>query len=176
MSHLLNLQQKYQVVGLLFRLNNILPVETLVTLYSTLLVPYLLYGIEIWHGALRENQDRIFKLQKKAVRAINSLGYNQHTNEFFKSMEILKVNDIFKQRLLIYMFKNQNFATHSDHHSYNTRNRQDLVIPRFNRSRTQCSYLYQGMLLWNSIPSDIRSLQYEGSFKSAIKDLYLSEY
>ena len=132
--------------------------ETLVTLYSTLLVPHLLYGIEIWHGALLENQDRIFKLQKKAVRAINSLGYNHHTNEFFKNMEILKVNDIFKQRILIYMFKNQNFATHSDNHAYNTRNRQDLVVPRFNRSRTQSSYFYQGILLWNSIPSDIRSL------------------
>ena len=77
-----------KVVGLLFRLNQILPVETLVTLYSALLVPHLLYGIEIWHGALQENHDRLFKLQKKAIRAIHSLEYNQHTNEYFKSMEI----------------------------------------------------------------------------------------
>ena len=150
--------------------------ETLSTLYSTLLVPHLLYGIEIWHGALQENQDRIFKLQKKAIRAINSLGYNHHTNEFFKSMEILKVNDIFNQRLLIYMFRKQNFVTHSDIHSYNTRYRRDLVIPRFNRSKTQSSFFYQGIILWNSIPTDIRSIQYEGAFKSAVRDLYLSEY
>ena len=55
-----------KVVGLLFRLNNILPSETLLTLYSSLLVPHILYGIEIWHGALIENHDRIFKLQKKS--------------------------------------------------------------------------------------------------------------
>ena len=122
-----------RVVGLLFRLNNILPVETLTTLYSTLLVPHLLYGIEVWHGALQENHDRTFKLQKKAIQAINSLGYNHHTNEFFKSMEMLKREDIFKQRLLVYMFKNQNLTTYSDIHSYNTRQRHDLVIPRFNR-------------------------------------------
>ena len=165
-----------RVVGLLFRLNNILPVETLVTLYSALLVPHILYGIEIWHGALRGNHDRIFKLQKKAIRAINSLGYNHHTNEFFKSMEILKLEDLCKQRLLIYMFKNQHFSSHADLHSYNTRHRQDLVLPRFNRTRSQSSFFYQGIITWNSVPLELRSLRYEGAFKSAIKDLFLSEY
>ena len=165
-----------RVVGLLFRLNSILPVETLTTLYSTLLVPHLLYGIEIWHGALQENHDRIFKLQKKAIRAVNSLGYNHHTNDFFKNMEILKLKDIFKQRLLINMFKNQNFITHSDVHSCNTRHRQDIVLPRFNRTRSQSSFLYQGMLAWNSLPLDIRNITYVGAFKGSIKRLLLSDY
>ena len=35
-----------KVVGMLFRLNNVLPTEALKTLYSTLLVPHLMYGIE----------------------------------------------------------------------------------------------------------------------------------
>ena len=165
-----------KVVGLLFRLNNILPVEALATLYSVLLVPHILYGIEIWHGALRGNHDRIFKLQKKAIRAINSLGYNHHTHEFFKSMEILKLEDIFKQRLLIYIFKNQDFSTHSDVHSYNTRHRQDLVLPRFNRTRSQSSFFYQGIITWNTVPLEIRSIRYLNAFKNAIKDLLLSEY
>ena len=164
------------VVGLLFRLNNILPAETLATLYSALLVPHILYGIEIWHGALLENHDRIFKLQKKAIRAINSLEYNHPTNDFFKNMEMLKLKDIYKQRLLIFMFKNQNFTTHSDLHSYNTRRRQDIVLPRFNRTRSQTSFFYNGIVAWNSIPMEIRSLQYQGAFKNAVKNLLLSEY
>ena len=164
------------VVGLLFRLNNILPVETLTTLYSTLLVPHLLYGIEIWHGALQENHDRIFKLQKKAIRAINSLGYNHHTNEFFKNMETLKLQDIFKHRLLVYMFKSQDFRAHSDIHSYNTRHRHDLVTPLYNRARSQSSFLYQGIQAWNTIPPEVRNIPYEGAFKNAVKNLLLSEY
>ena len=165
-----------RVVGLLFRLNNILPAETLTTLYSTLMVPHLLYGIEIWHGALQENHDRIFKLQKKAIRAVNSLGYNYHTNDYFKNMEILKLKDICTQRLLVYMFKNQNFTTHSDIHSYNTRGRQELVLPRFNRTRSQTSFLYQGMLAWNSLPLDMRNIPYEGAFKSSVKRWLLADY
>ena len=54
-----------KVNGVLFRLNNTLPCESLQLLYSALLVPHIVYGIEIWHGALQTNRDRIFKLQKK---------------------------------------------------------------------------------------------------------------
>ena len=165
-----------KVVGLLFRLNNILPSETLLTLYSSLLVPHILYGIEIWHGALIENHDRIFKLQKKAIRAINALDYNHPTNDFFKSMEILKVKDIYQQRLLLSMFKIQNFTTHADLHSYNTRQRQDIVLPRFNRTRSQTSFFYKGIVAWNSIPMEIRSLQFLNAFKNALKHYFLSEY
>ena len=165
-----------KVVGLLFRLNNILPKETLLTLYSSLLVPHLLYGIEIWYGALQINKDRIFKLQKKAIRAVNCLPYNHHTNDFFKSMELLKLEDIYKQKLLVNMFKNQNLTTLSDIHGHNTRHRNDILLPRFNRTRTQLSCFYQGILNWNSLPDDIKSLQYVTAFKNSVKNLFLDLY
>ena len=165
-----------KVVGLLFRLNNFLPYETLLTLYNTLLVPHLIYGIEVWLGALKLNQDRIFKLQKKAVRAVNSLPYNEHTNDYFKSMEILKVKEIYQQRLLLFMFSNYNITAFSEIHAHNTRNRNDLILPQVNRTRTQSSLFYQGVKLWNSLPEDIRSIQYVGAFKNSIKCHFLSEY
>ena len=105
-----------------------------------------------------------------------SVGYNYHTNDYLKNMEILKLKDIYTQRLLVYMFKNQNFTTHSDIHSYNTRGRQELVLPRFNRTRSQTSFLYQGMLAWNSLPLDMRNIPYEGAFKSSVKRWLLADY
>ena len=176
-SHISYISNKIsKIVGLLFRLNNILPVETLKTLYVTLLEPHLLYGIEVWYGALQSNDDRIFKLQKKSIRAINSLPYNSHTNDYFKLMEILKLEDLSKWRSLTYIFKNENLSTTADIHSYNTRNRDNLSIPRFNRSRTQSTIFYQGILLWNALPNDIRTLQYVGAFNNATKKLLLSSY
>ena len=91
-------------------------------------------------------------------------------------MQMLKLEDIYKQRLLVFMFKNQNFTTHSDLHSYNIRNRQDIVPSRFHRTRSQTSFFYKGIIAWNSIPLEIRSLRFQGAFKNAIKDLLLSEY
>ena len=41
-------------------------------------------------------------LQKKAIRVINSAGYNVHTEPLFKLYNLLKVEDIYKFRLLVF--------------------------------------------------------------------------
>ena len=41
-------------------------------------------------------------LQKKAIRAINSAGYNAHTEPLFKLYNLLKVEDIYKFCLLVF--------------------------------------------------------------------------
>ena len=41
-------------------------------------------------------------LQKKTIRAINSAGYNAHTEPLFKLYNLLKVEDIYKIRLLVF--------------------------------------------------------------------------
>ena len=165
-----------KINGILFRLNNTLPRESLQLIYSALFVPHITYGIEIWHGALQTNRDRIFKLQKKAVRAINSLPYNNHTHEYFKSLEILKLDDLHKLRLCTYMFKNRNAASHADIHSHNTRNRNNLIIPRFRRTRSQSSWMYQGICMWNSLPEQTKDISSLNVFKNNIKRTILDSY
>ena len=44
----------------------------------------------------------MFMLQKKAIRAINSAGCNAHTESLLKLYNLLKVEDIYKFRLLIF--------------------------------------------------------------------------
>ena len=165
-----------KVNGLLFRLNNILPCESLKLLYSALLVPHIVYGIEIWHGALETNRDRIFKLQKKAIRAINSLPYNHHTHDYFKSMNLLKSEDLYKLKLSTCMFKNRIVGTQSDVHAHNTRHQDDLILPRYNRSRSQTSWMYQGICLWNSLPNEIKLIERAGPFKNSMKRMLLENY
>ena len=173
-SHISNKISK--IVGLLFRLNNVLPVEALTTLFSTLFVPHVLYGIEVWFGVLQSNNDRIFILQKKAIRAVNCLPYNSHTNQYFKSMKILKLEDLYKLRVLQFMFEADSPASHADTHSHDTRNRENLIIPRFNRAKTQSTIFYQGILLWNNLPDVIKTTQYTGAFKNGVKSFLLDSY
>ena len=165
-----------KVNGLLFRLNNILPSENLQLLYSALLVPHIVYGIEVWHGALVTNRDRIFKLQKKAIRAINCLPYNHHTNDYFKSMGLLKLDDLYKLKLSTCMFSNRIVGTQSDVHSYNTRQQGDLTLPRYNRSRSQTSWMYQGICLWNSLSAETKVIERLVTFKNCLKRMLLDNY
>ena len=165
-----------KVVGMLFRLNNVLPTEALKTLYSTLLVPHLMYGIEIWYGILKTNDEKLFKLQKKSIRAINCLPYAAHTNECFKNMNLLKLEDLYKQRVLLYMFKADYLSTNEMIHNYPTRNSNNIVIPLFNRARTQCTIFYKGIILWNNLPANTKSIRSENTFKRTIKTMLIDEY
>ena len=65
-------------IQFLYKLNRFLPETILKTLYTSLIHPYLSYGIEAWHGTYKNNTSKIFVLQMKAVRAINNLAYNAH--------------------------------------------------------------------------------------------------
>ena len=91
-------------VGLLYKLNRFLPETIIKTLYTSLIHPYSSYGIEAWHGTYQNNTSKIFVLQKKAIRAINNLAYNEHTNSY-KCNKILKLSDQYKLQVANYIFQ-----------------------------------------------------------------------
>ena len=53
-------------------------------------------------------------LQKRAIRAISSAGYNAHTEPLFKFYNVLKVEDIYNYRLLVlyYNLKHKDVPYH----------------------------------------------------------------
>jgi len=57
-------------LGVLNKLKHVLPKTSLYQLYCTLILPYLSYGILLWGSANKENLNRIFKLQKRALRRV----------------------------------------------------------------------------------------------------------
>ena len=179
-NHVNNIGKKVsRVIGLLYRLNKFLPVEILRTLYFTLVMPHMMYGIEVWYGAPQYVLNRVSILQKKAIRAINSLPFNHHTHEYFKSMKLLKIDDLYKVKILSHMFihlDQSNYIAQSEIHSYNTRNRGNITTPFFNRSQSQSTWLYRGVHLWNSVSDEIESSQTMTSFENAIKNLLVMLY
>ena len=83
-------------VGVINRLKNYIPENALLTIYNTLIIPHLNYGILTWGF----NSDRILKIQKKAVRSITLSKYNAHTEPIFKTLKLLKINDILNTKHL----------------------------------------------------------------------------
>ena len=74
-------------------------------LYYSLVNPFLLYGIEVWHGTYAIITNKIFIFQKKACRAILTLPFNANTNEYLKKSNILKLPDLYESQILKHMFK-----------------------------------------------------------------------
>ena len=138
-------------------------------------MPHLMYGIEIWYGITQFNDDRVFKLQKKSIRAINCLPYASHTNDYFKSMNLLKLEDLYKQRVLIYMYRSE-LIHNTRTHDYSTRNAHNITLPLFNKSKSQRTIFYKGIVYWNNLPTNAKNLRSENMFKNAIKLILIGEY
>ena len=80
-NHTTEMSMKVAMFGLLYKLNRFLPESILKALYTSLIHPYLSYGIGAWHGTYQNNTSKIVVLQKKAIRAINNLAYDEHNTK-----------------------------------------------------------------------------------------------
>jgi len=126
-----------KVVGILNKLKHFLPASALFTIYNALVFPYLNYGTLMW----QRHCNKLFVLQKKAIRAISCVKYNSHTSGLFKALRILKMDDIFALQALKFCYKLENdllpeyfqnsglFIKNSACHNYQIRNRNDYSLP-----------------------------------------------
>ena len=74
-SHINKMGSKILNIVGMYRLKHLVPTEILLTIYNGLNRPHIIYGLKCWGF----NQERILKLQKKAMRIICSSGYLSHS-------------------------------------------------------------------------------------------------
>ena len=103
-----------RAVGVIKKLQLVFPKTILLTIYNALILPYINYCLLSWGSASAVKT--IFTIQKRAIRAISSAGYNAHTEPLFKFFNVLKVEDIYNYRLLLlvlyYNLKHKNVPYH----------------------------------------------------------------
>ena len=87
--------------GMLYRLKHMLPKHILTTIYNSLINPYLHYCVLTWGT----NTERLLTLQKRAVRIITNSHLLAHSDNLFRELKILKIEDIYKQHQIIFYHK-----------------------------------------------------------------------
>lgn len=116
-------------IGMLHKMKNLCSTETLRSIYFSLFHSHLVYGISVWGLANTTLTNRVFRLQKRAVRVISKADFLAHTNPIFKNLQILKCSDQYLLNLSGMMWdydhrtlpKSLNNWFHKTDHSYNTR-------------------------------------------------------
>ena len=104
-AHLNKISSKIsRTIGILSRLKKFLPREILLMIYNALIVPHIQYGILCWG----HKYNRIWKLQKRALRFITRSKYNAHTDPLHKILNCLNVPDIYKLNTLKFYYKIEN--------------------------------------------------------------------
>ena len=174
----------------MFRLKHIFPKEILLTLYNTLIYSYINYGLLVW-GI---ESIRIEALQKKAIRLVTNSAYIAHTTPLFIEEGLLKVQDIFKLKLLKFYYKLSNNLLPPYFESYlDVINREPpralrqhfIHQPMIKRSYAECTPLFQLIKLINAMrrdPTDTileiiaRNNQSYCQLSYNIKKIYLDTY
>ena len=126
-----------RATGLLYKIRPFVNNKILKMLYYSLVYPHLNYVTEVWGSADSIHLNRIFILQKRIVRmlTLNDVRQNDFSfpssNPLFFKLEILKIQDLFKVKINMFIYKclNKNtsinfhnwFLYTTQIHNYNTR-------------------------------------------------------
>ena len=93
-----------RITGVLNKLKYVLPLDIKKLLYNSLILSHINYCITVWGY----KGSQILRIQKKAVQIITMSSYNSHTEPLFKTLEILKIDDLLKVQELKCFYKYMN--------------------------------------------------------------------
>ena len=120
-----------RAVGIMSKSRFFLSKTSLRTLYFPLVYPYLHYCIITWGCTYPKYLNRIFLLQKRAVRIVNNAPFDAYTDLILKELNLPKIHQIYSFQLGTFMFLyKKNSLPHSftaffpvanQIHNYNTR-------------------------------------------------------
>ena len=174
-----------KTVGVMNKLKHFLPSVTLLTIYQSLIMPHLNYGILVWGSQHR----KLEKVQKRAVRVIVNGRYNSHTEPIFKNLQLLKLHDLCALNDLKFCYKYLNgmlpsyftsmFVRHSEHHSVATRFANNFQIPLVRHSFAQNSIRYKIPVAYNNCELRIKDKFFTHSitgFSNYVKNIFIEKY
>ena len=164
-----------------------LPPKVLLVLYYFMIHPYLLYGITIWESTYKKYLKRLRTLQNKAVKVLSGGRWQDHASSYSSQLNILKSEDLYTYEVAKLMHNiSQNklpkkissvFIPIKTIHSRTTwlaSSGLNISLPFYRTEKLQRSYKFQGIIIWNSVPQEIKILSFN-QFKIKFKHL-VSKY
>ena len=153
-------------------------------LYFALVHSKIKYGIEVYGSCSKVLLDRIQTLQNGLVKILLNLNRRTGTNQIHSCLRILKVEDIYKLHILLFInnclqgkstdFFNSYFSSIRDM-PYTLRNQN--LQPDY--ARIQVGYLSVKNIAtreWNMISQDLKSKSNQLNFKKHIATYLISQY
>jgi len=173
-------------IGILSLARQTLNKKTLTQLYYSFIYPYLLYCNIIWGKAAETHIWPIFKLQKIAIRIINNIPRRDSTIKFFFTNKILRVPEIHKYTIGIFMFNHNRgkhpqifdnfFQKNENFHQYATRSASNLRPPTIKTLLAEKFIKRTGVEFWNKLQQIIPTNISESTFKKYLKTYLLKPY
>ena len=180
-----------KTVGILSKVRHFVNKHILVMLYYSLIYPFLTYGIHVWGLTFPSFLTQLFviKKKKKAIRIISFSEPKSHSEPLFKSLNLLKLNDVIELQILSFVYQwshrllppcfSEYFKFTSSVHSYSTRqsSKRNLYLASVNTTQYGLRSLkFTGPRLWNSLPTSLTTSNSLRIFCKTLKNSMLNFY
>ena len=172
-------------LGVINRIRTFMPQSVLLTLYYTLVYPYLCYCNVIWGCAKPTILRKVLTLQKRAVRLITHSGYRAPSSPLFSRLQLLRLPEIYKSHISMFMFKfiknmlpascNAYFQVNSNI-KYCTRKVNYLCLPSCRTTIRENCVTVSGPKIFNSLPSHLHECPSVTDFKRKLFEYLVSSY
>ena len=162
--HIFELSKKLsRSVGMLYNMKKLgCDDKILLSLYYSLFQSHLGYGLAAWGSSVFAKN--LFVIQKRAIRALFGLSYNDSTSDSFRKFKILSLENLYRLKLasLMWDFDHSLLPSHlqklfkysSEIHSYGTRSSENANLARNFSCNTQVGSLmlkFMGPKVLNSL-------------------------
>ena len=183
-----------RAIGILYKLRYYVNRKILISIYYSLIYPFLVYAVPVWGVADNIHLNNLLILQKKVVRLITfndshpiTTGPLVSSTPLFHELEILKIHDICNLQISKFVYECLNVLNPIQfHHYYKLSNNiyytRDIKncnvnIP-FARTSTYGlkSIKNRGARIWNDLPLNIRNQISKIRFANCIKKHYINQY
>jgi len=112
-------------------------------------------------------RSRSLVVPQSIVRVISISGFQDHSSNLFKNLNILKLNDIYKLQTAVFMYRAKNnllpascsyhVFLHRDDCLYDLRNKPDFVSFRYRTNIRKRFIGISGPIVWKSLPNTIKT-------------------
>lgn len=126
------------------------------------------YGLIFWGRSTMANN--IFIIQKRVLRVLKGMGFNDSCRGIFKSFGILTFYGLYIYECLMFFFKNKQMFNPQISHGYSTRTR-NINYPIHRLTLTEKSPKHMCLKLFNNLPDNFKIINSVKQFKFQIKKL-----
>jgi hypothetical protein len=168
-THIMYVARKLsRVIYLLKTLKNHVPDNFVRSAYFAFFHSVLSYGLKLWGNSC--HIDRILVLQKEAIRTLVDAGSREHCKPLFIKLGVLTVINQYIFLILMSIKKVLPALTcRGNMHTYDTRGRNLIDVPRCRLEKTRSAHVVCGMNLFNLLPQPVATLPIK-LFKSKLHD------
>ena len=166
-------------VGMMERVRDSIPKDSLITLYKSLVEPYFRYCNTVWGRCGKSYIDKLQTLQNRAARIVTRVSYEDADHAILlRELEWFSISQMteYDSLSLIYKIKNGHAPGHTrqifggceDIHNHNTRSvsSDNFDIKKMN---TATRFAYSGAMAWNNLLESLKSSVSLDAFQRNLK-------